>query len=222
MEELKTPLRVLLVDDETLVRVGLRLILEGDTGIEIVGECGDGIQALDAVTATAPDLVLMDIRMPVLDGLEACRILLERDPGLRILILTTFDADDMVLRALSIGAAGFLLKDTPPAELVAAIHQAAAGRPMLSPSVTRQLIDALTLGVPDAGQLAARERIARLTGREAEIARSIAEGLSNAEIAALHFISLSTVKTHIGRIMEKLPADNRVQIALCLHAAGSV
>lgn len=220
MEEMNAPLRVLLVDDETLVRVGLRLILEGDPGLEIVGECGDGRQALDAVAATAPDVVLMDIRMPVLDGLEACSILLERDPGLRILILTTFDADDMVLRALASGAAGFLLKDTVPAELVAAVHQVAAGRPMLSPSVTRQLIDAVTTRAPDAGQLAARERIARLTGRESEIARAIAYGLSNAEIAELHFISLSTVKTHIGRILEKLPADNRVQIALCFHAAG--
>ncbi|GAA4363806.1 response regulator [Paeniglutamicibacter cryotolerans] len=220
MEELKSPVRVLLVDDETLVRVGLRLILEGDPGISIVGECGDGRQALDAVSATAPDVVLMDIRMPVLDGLETCKVLLERDPGLRILMLTTFDADDMVIRALTSGAAGFLLKDTPPAELVAAVHQVASGRPMLSPSVTRQLIDALTRRAPDPGQAEARQRIARLTERESEIARAISEGMTNAEIAALHFISLSTVKTHIGRILEKLPADNRVQIALCLHAAG--
>ncbi|MFC6305257.1 response regulator [Oerskovia jenensis] len=214
------PLRVVLVDDDTLVRAGLRLILGGDRTIEIVGEAADGIAAVSEIARTRPDVVLMDIRMPRRDGLAALEIARAADPALKVIVLTTFDADDMVLTALRLGAAGFLLKDTPPAELVAAVRLVAEGRSMLSPSVTEQLITAVARQPVDDREAAARTRLARLTERELEVAVAIGAGLSNADIATSLFLSIATVKTHVGRVLDKLGADNRVQVAICVHDAG--
>ena len=214
--------RVVLVDDETLVRVGLRLILGADPTIEVVGEAGDGLEALDVVRATSPDVVLMDIRMPRLDGLQATQRLLAEQADARVVILTTFDTDEMVLGALRLGAAGFLLKDTPPAEIVRHVHDAGAGRTTLSPSVTDRLIASVTDQPRDERRAAARQKLDALTERERDVARAIGRGLSNTEIASELFITVATVKTHISRILEKLPADNRTHIAICVHEAGDV
>lgn len=221
MGEIVQRVRILLVDDENLVRVGLRMILEGDPGIEVVGECANGRDALETVTNLAPDLVLMDIRMPIMDGLEASEKLLTRDPELKILVLTTFNTDQMVLTALKSGVSGFLLKDTPPAELVASIHRVSGGHTVLSEVVTKQLIAAASPAPEDSRKREAIEKLARLTEREREIASAMARGLSNAEIAGTMFISLATVKTHIGRVLEKLDLDNRVQVALCVYESES-
>ncbi|TFC71833.1 response regulator transcription factor [Cryobacterium sp. TMS1-20-1] len=211
--------RVVLADDDALVRTGLRLILGGDPAIEIVGEAGDGLAALELIGRAAPDVVLMDIRMPRMDGLAATRALQERGDPARVIVLTTFDTDDMVLTALRHGAAGFLLKDTPPAELVAAIRRVANGDPMLSPSVTAQLI-ARVIRAPDDRQQRAQALLGRLTERETEVAIAIGRGLSNAEIAAELFMGVATVKTHVGHLFTKLDAANRVHIARCIHDAG--
>ncbi|GIG38719.1 response regulator [Cellulomonas phragmiteti] len=217
-----TRTRVVLVDDETLVRVGLRLILGADPGIEIVGEASDGLEALDVVRATSPDVVLMDIRMPRLDGLAATERLLAEQPDARVVILTTFDTDEMVLGALRLGAAGFLLKDTPPALIVRHVQDAGAGRTTLSPSVTDRLIASVTRQPKDERREIARQRLDGLTERERDVARAIGRGLSNTEIASELFITVATVKTHISRILEKMPADNRTHIAICVHEAGDV
>ncbi|MCV9995844.1 response regulator transcription factor [Paeniglutamicibacter sp. ZC-3] len=209
-------IRIVLVDDENLVRAGLRMILESDPRIDVVGECADGRSAVSMVAELSPDLVLMDIRMPVMDGLTASEALLRASPEQKILVLTTFNTDDMVLSALRMGASGFLLKDTPPAELMEAINQVAAGRTMLSESVTRQLIAVAGSRPESTRRNAALERLAVLTEREREIAAAMARGSSNQEIAEELFISLATVKTHIGRVLDKLDADNRVQVALCV------
>lgn len=221
MGEIVKRVRILLVDDENLVRVGLRMILEGDRRIEVVGECTNGRDALEAVSTLAPDLVLMDIRMPFMDGLEASEKLLTGDPELKILVLTTFNTDQMVLTALKSGVSGFLLKDTPPAELVASIHRVASGHTVLSEVVTKQLIAAASPIPEDSRKRAALEKLSCLTEREREIASAMARGLANAEIAESMFISLATVKTHIGRVLEKLNLDNRVQVALCVYESES-
>ncbi|WP_413449994.1 response regulator transcription factor [Georgenia phoenicis] len=212
--------RVVVVDDDALVRTGLRLMLGGSDVVELVGEAGDGHEGLAVVERERPDVVLMDIRMPGLDGLAATRRLTERGSSARVIVLTTFDTDEMVLTALRHGAAGFLLKDTPPARLVDAVVRVARGEPMLSPSVTAQVITAATRTPDDSREKHARERVARLTDREREVAVAIGRGLSNAEIAAELYLGLATVKTHIGRLFTKLEASNRVQIALCVHDAG--
>ncbi|RJT85751.1 DNA-binding response regulator [Cryobacterium melibiosiphilum] len=212
-------IRVALVDDDALVRAGLRMILGGDPALEIVGEASDGRAALDLISSEVPDVVLMDIRMPRMDGLAATRALQERGDRARVIVLTTFDTDDMVFTALRHGAAGFLLKDTPPAQLVAAVHRVANGEPMLSPSVTAQLI-ASVVAAPDDRRQRARELLGRLTDRETEVAIAIERGLSNAEIAAELFMGVATVKTHVGHLFTKLDAANRVQIARCIHDAG--
>lgn len=211
--------RVVLVDDDALVRAGLRLILGGDPTIDIVGEAGDGREALTVIDRQRPDVVLMDIRMPHMDGLAATRDLQDRGNPARVIVLTTFDTDDMVLTALRHGAAGFLLKDTPPADLVAAVRRVATGEPMLSPSVTAQLIKTV-IRAPNDRQQQARAGLARLTERETEVAVAIARGLSNAEIAAELFMGVATVKTHVGHLFAKLDASNRVHIARCVHDAG--
>jgi DNA-binding NarL/FixJ family response regulator len=214
-----TSIRVVLVDDEALVRSGLRLILEGDPTLRVVGEAGDGRAGIDLVTETDPDVVLMDIRMPRLDGLAATRELLARQPDRRIIVLTTFDTDEMVLTALRLGASGFLLKDTPPAELIDAVRQVALGRTALSQPVIAQLIEA-AVDQPDRQRRSdARGRLDLLTARERDVAVAIARGLSNAEIAESHFVSVTTVKTHVGRILDKLGVTNRVQIAIAVHSA---
>jgi DNA-binding NarL/FixJ family response regulator len=211
--------RVVLVDDEALVRSGLRLILEGDPTLTVVGEAADGRSAIGVIRDTAPDVILMDIRMPHLDGLAATEQLLAAQPELKIIVLTTFDTDDLVLKALRLGASGFLLKDTPPAELIEAVQKVAAGQTILSQPVITQLIEAVA-GQPEPERRAgAARRLALLTAREREVALLISEGRSNAEIADRFFVSITTVKTHVGKILDKLAVDNRVQIAICVHSA---
>lgn len=213
------PVSVLLVDDDALVRSALRLILGGDPAITVVGEASDGLEGVALVESLRPDVVLMDIRMPRLDGLAATERALALQPDLVVVVLTTFDTDDMVLSALRLGARGFLLKDTPPADLVAAVRAAAAGQPMLSPSVTGQLIAAVAATGPRQ-DAEARARLATLTEREHEVALAVARGQSNAEIAASLFMSVATVKSHVGRLFGKLGVENRVQVAICVHEAG--
>jgi DNA-binding NarL/FixJ family response regulator len=215
-----TPVRVVIVDDDPLVRAGLRMILDGAPDIEVAGEATDGQEAVDAVLRERPDVVLMDIRMPRMDGLAATRRLQERGTTTRIIILTTFDTDDMVLTALRHGATGFLLKDTPPAELVRAIRRAAEGEPSLSASVTTRLIAAVTSQADDSRQRAARALLARLTDRERQVAVAVSEGLTNTEIAESLHMGVATVKTHVGNVFAKLEAANRVHVARCVHDAG--
>ncbi|VTR75407.1 response regulator [Cellulomonas hominis] len=215
----EAPVRVLLVDDEELVRTGLRLVLGADPAVEVVGEAEDGEQAVRLVARTEPDVVLMDIRMPRMDGLTALRRMREDRPRLAVVVLTTFDTDDMVLTALRDGATGFLLKNTSPPDLVAAVRAVAAGRPMLSPSVTAQLIRAVGSGPDRTTTADARHQLETLTERELEVARAVARGLSNADIATELYMSVGTVKTHIGHLFDKLGLDNRVQLALLVRDA---
>jgi DNA-binding NarL/FixJ family response regulator len=206
-------IRVLLVDDDALVRSGLHMMLAGTESIEVVGEVDDGLGVLAAVDAHHPDVVLMDIRMPQLDGIEATRLLQAQPDPPAVVVLTTFDADELVLRALRAGASGFLLKDTPPAEIVR------AGDGMLSPTITRRLIELVT--DPDAGARHddALARLESLSEREREVALAVGRGLSNAEIAAELYMSVATVKAHVSRLLTKLRVDNRVQIALLVQEA---
>ncbi len=213
-------IRVLIVDDDPLVRSALSLMLGGQSDIEVVGEAPDGEAGLAQVAEHRPDVVLMDIRMPVMDGLEATRILHSRPSPPAVVVLTTFDADDHVLSAVAAGADGFLLKDTPPAEIVAAIRKVAEGEAMLSPSVTRTLIRRVREDGTRDRTSAAEERLSRLTEREREVALCVGRGLSNAEIAGELYLSVPTIKAHVSRLFDKLDATNRVQIAICVHEAG--
>ncbi|WP_120337391.1 response regulator [Cryobacterium soli] len=212
-------IRVAIVDDDALVRAGLRMILGGDPSIEIVGEAADGREALDLIARVGPHVVLMDIRMPRLDGLETTRSLTARGDRARVIVLTTFDTDELVLTALRHGAVGFLLKDTPPADIVDAVRRVAAGESTLSPSVTAQLIATVTSG-SDGRRQRASLLLERLTEREREVAVSVGHGLSNAEIAAQLFMGVATVKTHVGHVFAKLEVTNRVQVARTVHDAG--
>ncbi|MGX1668668.1 response regulator transcription factor [Streptomyces sp. NPDC055400] len=215
------PIRVLLVDDDPLVRAGLSFMLGGAPDIEIVGQAGDGSEVPALVAGTRPDVVLMDIRMPDVDGLAATEALRARPGAPEVIVLTTFHADEQVLRALRAGAAGFVLKDTAPAEIVEAVRRVASGAPVLSPTVTRQLITRATGPDPQQDRRArARERLAELADREREVAVAVGRGASNAEIAAELYMSLATVKAHVSRILAKLGLNNRVQIALLTHDAG--
>jgi DNA-binding NarL/FixJ family response regulator len=215
-----TAIRVLLVDDDPLVRSGLRMMLAGAEGIEVVGEADDGRGVLGALDLHRPDVVLMDIRMPQLDGIAATRLLRGQPDPPEVLVLTTFDADELVLGALRAGAAGFVLKDTPPAEIVRAIELVHAGDGMLSPAVTRRLI-ALVAAEDDASTRheSARERLAGLSPREQEVALAVGQGRANAEIAADLYMSVATVKAHVSRLLTKLEVENRVQIALLVQDA---
>nr|WP_276582567.1 response regulator transcription factor [Cellulomonas sp. RIT-PI-Y] len=219
-DEPATRIRLVVVDDDALVRASLRLILGGDTDLELVAECTDGAQAVEAVLRLSPDVVLMDVRMPRVDGLTALRDLREARSTAKVIVLTTFDADDLVLRALREGAAGFLLKDTPPHLLVDGIRRVAAGEPILSPTATAHLIATLTQPQDGARREEALQRLASLTPRERDVATAVARGLSNAEIAAQLYLGLATVKTHVGHLFTKLDVTNRVQIARLVHAAG--
>lgn len=216
--------RVVVVDDDPLVRAGLGLLLGGDSGIEVVAEAVDGLDALEVVPRARPDVVLMDIRMPRLDGVAATEQLLARPGAPRVLVLTTFDADELVLRALEVGAAGFLLKDTPPKQLQQAVLAVAKGEPALSPTVASQVI---ARAVGRSGRAAdgdgvrahARSLLDRLSEREREVAEGVAEGLSNTEISERLYLSVPTVKSHVGRIFAKLGVDNRVQVAIVVRDA---
>jgi len=214
--------RVVLVDDDPLVRSALTLMLGGQPDLEVVGEAGDGRVGLTMIERLHPDVVLMDIRMPRVDGLAATRALHARSDPPRVIVLTTFDADEHVVEALAAGADGFLLKDTPPPQIIAAIRAVAAGDPMLSPSVTRTLIQRLRDDAEDDRSEAANNRLAQLTEREHEVALAVGRGLSNAEIAAELHLSVPTVKAHVSRLFDKLGTTNRVQIAICVHDAGLV
>lgn len=215
-------IRVVIVDDDALVRTGLSMILGGDPELTVVGQATNGAEAIDLVARERPDVVLMDIRMPVRDGLSATEELAAAAGAPRIIVLTTFDTDEMVLRALRVGAAGFLLKDTPPARLVEAVKTVTTGAPTLSPQVTAQVIAAATAPDRAAGTATrdqARRRLAELTDRELEVARAVGKGRANAEIAAELYMSIATVKAHVGRALSKINAENRVQLALLVHDA---
>ncbi|MFJ4777769.1 response regulator [Streptomyces sp. NPDC088762] len=213
-------IRVLLVDDDAIVRAGLSLMLGGAPDIELVGQAADGAEVPALVAELRPDLVLMDIRMPGVDGLAATEALRARPGAPEVLVLTTFHTDAHVLRALRAGAAGFLLKDTPPPEIVTAIRTVAAGDPVLSPAVTRRLMAQVAGGSgQDTRAATARARLELLAGREREVALAVGRGLSNAEIARELHLALPTVKTHVSRILTRLDLNNRVQIALLVHDA---
>jgi DNA-binding NarL/FixJ family response regulator len=210
-------IKVLVVDDDDLMRAGLRGVLASDAGIEVVGESPDGRDAIYRTRLLAPDVVLMDVRMPDLDGISATRELLEAFPGVRVLILTTFEQDDYIFGALNAGASGFLLKRTRPEELVAAVRTIASGEALLSPSVTSRVIERVARQ-PLAG--AADPRIDSLTPREREVLGLLARGLANSEIAAELVIEESTVKTHVNRILSKLDARDRVQAVIFAYENG--
>jgi DNA-binding NarL/FixJ family response regulator len=217
---LTRPVRVLIVDDDALVRTGLVMMLDGANGITVAGQASDGDQVLTAVAAHFPDVVLMDLRMPVVDGITATRRVRARPHPPEVIVLTTFDSDENVLRALRAGASGFLLKDSPPAQISDAIRRVAAGDPILSPRITRRLMDR---AASEAGAYErARAALAALTPREYEVVLAVAQGTTNAEIAASLIMSVATVKAHISRILEKLGLGNRTQIALLAHDAGLV
>ncbi|HEY8340635.1 MAG TPA: response regulator transcription factor [Egibacteraceae bacterium] len=216
------PIRVLLVDDQALMRAGFRMILESEDDLEVVGEAGNGYEALELARRTRPDVVLMDIRMPKMDGVEATRHLAGPDveDPVKVLILTTFDLDEYVYSALRAGASGFLLKDAPPDDLVDAIRVVAAGDALLAPSVTRRLLDEFASRPdPSARPPAALER---LTAREVEVLTLVARGLSNAEIAKELYVGETTVKTHVGRILAKLGLRDRVQAVVLAYEEGLV
>ncbi|HEU0248168.1 MAG TPA: response regulator transcription factor [Gaiellaceae bacterium] len=210
--------RVLLVDDDDLMRAGLKAVLSTDDAIEVIGEAGDGRTAIHQARMLSPDVVLMDVRMPDLDGIAATREVLAASPEVKVAILTTFEQDDYIFGALSAGASGFLLKRTKPEELIAAIHTLAVGDALLSPSVTRRVIEQMA-GQP-VGDTSARERLDELTPRERQVLELISRGLSNGEIAAALVIEESTVKTHVKRILMKLHLRDRVQAVIFAYESG--
>jgi len=215
------PVRVLIVDDDALVRAGLTMILSGIADITVVGEAADGAEVPAAVATHRPDVVLMDIRMPRVDGLAATESLRRGAGAPEVIVLTTFDADEFVLRALRAGASGFLLKDTPPVEIVQAVRRVALGEATLSPTVTRQLI--AHVAAPPGGRAARSDAVrllGQLTEREREVALALGQGCSNAEISVELFMSVATVKAHVSRLLTKLELNNRVQVALLVHDAG--
>jgi DNA-binding NarL/FixJ family response regulator len=213
-------IRVVVADDQALVRAGFAMILQAQDDIDVVGEAADGIQAVERVRALVPDVVLMDIRMPVVDGIEATRRLVASCPGPRILVLTTYDLDEYVYQALRAGASGFLLKDLPPAELVRAVRAVLADDALLAPTVTKRLLAEYLARPRPAEQAGAA--LSRLTDREIEVMRLLARGLSNAEIAARLFLGDATVKTHVGRILTKLDLRDRVQAVVFAYETGLV
>jgi DNA-binding NarL/FixJ family response regulator len=225
--------RVLLVDDQALLRMGFAMVLDAEDDLEVVGEAGDGLTALDQVRALAPDVVLMDVRMPRMNGIEATERIAVQHPEVRVLVLTTFDLDEYAFAALRAGASGFLLKDAEPAELVAAIRAVASGEAVVAPRVTRRMLELFARQLPAGGgdspgaaatgdPLVDDPRLASLTPREAEILGAVAEGLSNAEIADRLVVSEATVKTHVGRVLAKLGVRDRVQAVILAYETGLV
>lgn len=214
-------IRIGIVDDQELVRTGFRLILESEDDLDVVGEAANGKAGLDLVRAQRPDVVLMDIRMPEMDGVEATKQLERHDT--RVIIVTTFDLDDYVFAALQHGASGFLLKDTPADQLIAAVRIVAGGEALLSPSVTKRLIERFqTTGISAPTHAETAPLLASLTDREADVLAEIAQGLSNAEIAKKLFVSETTVKTHVGRVLAKLGVRDRVQAVVLAYETGLV
>ena len=211
-------IRVLIVDDDEHVRAALTMMLDGAAGIAVVGHAADGDRVPDAIAAHAPDVVLMDLRMPRVDGLTALERLRRRPRPPEVIVLTTFDSDENVLRALRLGASGFLLKDSPPARIVEAVQRVAGGDPMLSPDITRRLIERVSEGA--SARERARTALDALSPREQEVAAAIARGQTNAEIAAELFMSVPTVKGHVTQVMMKLRVSNRTQVALLVNEAG--
>jgi DNA-binding NarL/FixJ family response regulator len=214
------PIRVLLVDDQQLIRLGFRLVLEAEPDLTVVGEAADGAAAVDMIGDLRPDVVLMDVRMPRMDGLEATRRIVAQHPRVRIVVLTTFDLDEYAFAALRAGASGFLLKDAHAHELTAAIRSAHAGDATLSPRVTRRMIEMFGRRLPQQGTSSTVAD--ELTDREREVFLAIAQGRSNAEIAAELYLSESTVKTHVGRVLAKLGARDRVHAVILAHRLGLV
>jgi DNA-binding NarL/FixJ family response regulator len=215
-------IRVFLVDDQSLVRAGLKLVIDSQSDMAVVGEAADGRAALDALTVTTVDVVLMDVRMPELDGVETTARLLERDGDAapRVVVLTTFDLDEYVFSAIRAGASGFLLKDAEPEELLAAVRAVATGDAVVAPSATRRLLEQVADRLPGPGK--ADPRIATLTDREREVLLAVAQGASNAEIGAELFMAEATVKTHVGRLLAKLDKRDRVQLVVFAYESGLV
>lgn len=213
--------RVVVADDQALVRMGLRVLLEAEDDVELVGEAADGVEALRVVRQMRPDVVLMDVRMPVMDGLEALRRIGAEEAlsGTRVVVLTTFELDEYVFEALRAGAAGFLIKDSDPAQMLAAVRVAARGEALLSPSVTRRVVSAFTSRRPAEGEV---PRLASLTEREREVVGLVGEGLSNEEIAGRLVVSPATARTHVSRSMVKLGARDRAQLVVFAFRAGLV
>ncbi len=218
-------IRVLLVDDQALMRMGFAMVLDAEDDLEVVGEAGDGATALAQVRALRPDVVLMDVRMPGMNGIEATERLTAEHPEVRVLVLTTFDLDEYAFAALRAGASGFLLKDAEPAALVTAIRTVASGEAVVAPRVTRRMLELFAPHLPvhaDAPTSGTDPRLAELTPREVEVLRVVARGLSNAEIAAELVLSEATVKTHVGRILAKLEVRDRVQAVIVAYETGLV
>jgi DNA-binding NarL/FixJ family response regulator len=213
-------IRVLLVDDQALIRAGFRMILDAEEDLEVVGECADGTQAVDSVRRLKPDVVLMDIRMPEMDGIEATRLVADGEGAPKVLMLTTFDLDEYVYDALRAGASGFLLKDVPAEQLIDGIRVVAEGEALLAPSVTRRLIQEFSRGA--VAQQSAPAELEELTPRELEVFKLIARGMSNAEIAAELIVSETTVKTHVARVLMKLGVRDRVQAVVLAYESGVV
>jgi DNA-binding NarL/FixJ family response regulator len=213
---------VALVDDEAMIRVGLRLVLSGEPGIQVVGEASDGIEALDLVARTRPDVVLIDVRMPRMDGLEASRRLVREHPDSKVIVLTTFDEDAHVAAALRAGVSGFLLKVAPPEHLVEAVRAVAAGGGLLDPSITLRVIASFA-GQPDPARTVRRAaELESLTGRETEVLKLLAQGLTNTQIAARLYLGEATVKTHLSRVLMKLNLTTRVQAVVFAYESGLV
>ena len=216
-------IRVLLVDDQSLLRMGFRMILEAESDIEVVGEAADGASGISMAAVLHPDVVLMDVRMPSMDGIQATASIVKANPDSKVLILTTFDLDEYVFTGLKAGASGFLLKDTPPAELLTAIRIVAGGEAVLAPTATRRLIDQFFPLLPDPGRQQDRDTVlARLTDRERTVFTELAAGRSNREIASSLHLSEGTIKVHVGRILAKLGLRDRVQAVVLAYESGLI
>lgn len=216
-----TPIRVVLADDQALMRMGFRMVLEAEDGIEVVGEASDGASALAQARALSPDVILMDVRMPGMNGIEATEAITSQCPGTKVLILTTFDLDEYAFAGLKAGASGFLLKDTRPADLAEAIRTVASGEAVVSPRVTRRMLEMFASHLPDSTSPRGEDaRLAALTPREHEILVLMAQGLSNAEIAEHLVVSATTVKTHVGNVLAKLNVRDRVQAVVVAYESG--